>query len=119
MSVSKLLCMPLPDGRWLALDAQALTAALLAGAELMAAPSPTTAVNEPLLDADQASAQLSVSPRWLEDMARAGIIPHHKLGKFIRFRTSDIAAHCRVEGAPMPGSTDSQSVTPIRRLSRQ
>lgn len=111
----------LPDGRWLALDRETFAAALAAGAELMAtaAPTPATKTEEPLLDADQAAAKMSVTARWLEDSARAGIIPHVKLGRFIRFRVSEIAAHCRVEGAPMPGSTDSQSVTPIRRLSRQ
>jgi hypothetical protein len=110
----------LPDGRWLALDRDTFTAALAAGSEITvsASPSPAAAA-EPLLDADQAAAQMNLSARWLEDSARAGIIPHIKLGKFTRFRVSEIAAHCRVSGAPMSGSTDSQSVTPIRRLSRQ
>jgi hypothetical protein len=114
------ICVALPDGRWLALDRETFAAALAAGAELMAgaAPSPASA-GEPLLDADHAAAQMNVTARWLEDSARAGIIPHIKLGRFIRFRVSEIAAHCRVEGAPMPGSTDSSSVTSIRRLSRQ
>jgi len=112
---------PLADGRWLAMDRETFASALAAGAEQMAYASPTSAAVtvEPLLDADQASVQLAVSARWLEDSARAGIIPHHKLGKFLRFRVSEIAAHCRIEGAPMPGSTDRSSVTPIRRLSRQ
>jgi hypothetical protein len=114
------ICVALPDGRWLALDRETFAAALAAGAEMMAADSPSlAAIAEPLLDADQAAAALSVTARWLEDSARAGIIPHVKLGKFTRFRVSEIAAHCRVEGAPMPGSTDCLSVTPIRRLSRQ
>jgi len=114
------ICVALPDGRWLALDRETFAAALVAGAEMMAADAPSpAAATEPLLDADQAAAQMSLSARWLEDSARAGIIPHIKLGRFIRFRVSEIAAHCRVEGAPMPSSTDNQSVTPIRRLSRQ
>jgi hypothetical protein len=119
--MSKLVCVPLPDGRWLALDSETFAAALATGAEMMAdsPPSPTAASAEPLLDADQAAAQMNVTSRWLEDSARAGIIPHIKLGKFTRFRVAEIAAHCRVEGAPLPRSTDSQSVTPIRRLSRQ
>jgi hypothetical protein len=105
----------------LALDRETFAAALVAGAEVMAgsSPSPALAAAEPLLDADQAAAQMNVTARWLEDSARAGIIPHIKLGKFSRFRVSEIAAHCRIDGAPMPSSTDSQSVTPIRRLSRQ
>ncbi len=118
--MSDRICVPLPDGRWLSLDREAFAAALAAGAEMTVgvAPSPASAA-EPLLDADQAAAQMNVTARWLEDSARAGIIPHVKLGKFTRFRVSDIAAHCRIEGAPMPRSTDRQSVTPIRRLSRQ
>jgi hypothetical protein len=119
--VADLVLIPLPGVGTLALDRETFAAALAAGAELTAtaAPSPTASTAEPLLDADQAAAQMNVTARWLEDSARAGIIPHVKLGRFIRFRVSEIAAHCRVEGAPMPGSTDSQSVTPIRRLSRQ
>jgi hypothetical protein len=118
--VADRLLIPLPDGRWLALDRETFAAALSAGAEMTAgaAPSPATSA-EPLLDADQAAERMNVTARWLEDSARAGIIPHVKLGKFTRFRVSEIATHCRVEGAPMPGSTDNQSVTPIRRLSRQ
>jgi excisionase family DNA binding protein len=66
------------------------------------APSATALTHEPLLDAPQAAAQLAVSTRWLEDSARAGIIPHHKFGRFIRFRVSEVAAHCRFEGAAIP-----------------
>jgi hypothetical protein len=111
---------PLPGIGTLALSADAYRDGLAEGAKLAAAAAPSSApTGDPLLDAEQAAAQMSVTARWLEDSARAGIIPHVKLGRFIRFRVSEIAAHCRVEGAPMPGSTDSQSVTPIRRLSRQ
>jgi hypothetical protein len=118
--VTDRVMIPLPDGRWIALDRGAFNAALAVGAELMGnAPSPSAVNAEPLLDSEQAGAQMNVSARWLEDSARAGIIPHIKLGAFRRFRVSEIAGHCRQEGAPMPGSTDSQSVTPIRRLLRQ
>ena len=105
----------------LAMSREAFAEALAEGADLSPAAAPSSAVSatEQLLDADQAAVQMNVSARWLEDSARSGIIPHVKLGKFTRFRLSEIAAHCRVEGAPMPSSTDSQSVTPIRRLSRQ
>lgn len=106
----------LPDGRWLALARDAFEAALVSGAESVASPASSAATQEPLLDADHAAAQLGVTARWLEDCARAGIVPHHKLGRFIRFRVSDIAAHFRVEGAP---PTDNESVSPIRRLARQ
>jgi excisionase family DNA binding protein len=110
---------PLPGVGTLAMTAEEFQNALRAGAGFMAtgAPSSSLATPEPLLDGDAAAAQLGVTARWLEDSARAGIIPHHKLGRFIRFRVSEVAAHCRVEGAPIP--TDHQSFTPIRRLARQ
>jgi hypothetical protein len=119
--MSDRVLIPVPGIGVLALDRETFAAALAAGAGLTAGPSPSPAAfaSEPLLDADQAAAQINVTARWLEDSARAGIIPHIKLGKFTRFRVSEIASHCRISGAPLPGSTDSQSVTPIRRLSRQ
>jgi excisionase family DNA binding protein len=89
---------PLPGVGTLALDRDTFTTALVAGAEMAAAPAPPTASTEPLLDADQAAAQMNVSARWLEDSARARIIPHHKLGRFIRFKVSEVAAHCSVKG---------------------
>jgi excisionase family DNA binding protein len=112
------ILVPLPDGRWLALAHEAFEAALLAGHQRVAVggSSHVSSACEPLLDADQAAAQLGVTARWLEDSARAGIVPHHKLGRFIRFRVSDVAAHFRIEGAPIP--MDAQAFTPIRRLSR-
>lgn len=118
--MSDRITVPLPDGRWLALDRDVFDAALAAGAEIATrTPSPGAPGVEPLLDAEQAALQLNVTARWLEDSARAGIIPHHKLGRFLRFRVSEIATHSRVEGAPMPSPTDSQSVTAFRRQSRQ
>ena len=115
--MSDRVLVPLPDGRWLSLSREVFEAALTAGGECMVSSAPSSASVEPLLDADQAAAQLGVTSRWLEDCARAGIVPHHKLGRFIRFRVSDVAAHFQVAGAP--GPTDSESVTRIRRLSRQ
>jgi hypothetical protein len=35
---------------------------------------------------------LGVSGRWLEDSARAEIVPHYKVGRFLRFRVSEIAS---------------------------
>lgn len=112
----------LPDGRWLGLRADALEAALVAGAEAIAAHALSGAarvggVVEPLLSAEEAAPQLGVSARWLEDSARAEIVPHFKLGATRRFRVSEVAAHFRVAGALPP--TDSESVSPFRRLSRQ
>jgi hypothetical protein len=114
------IAFPLPDGRWLELSREQFEAALVAGAESVAAvpaPRPVDRALEPLLDAERAASLLGVTARWLEASARADIVPHHKLGRFIRFRVSEVAEHSRIPGAPPP--TDSLSVTPIRRLARQ
>jgi hypothetical protein len=113
------LLVPLPDGRWLSLTPQAFAQALCEGSEAVKAPAPSSAGTsvEPLLDPEQAAVALGVSARLLEDYARLGIAPHYKLGRSVRFRVSEVAAHFQVAGAPLP--TDSLSVTPIRRLARQ
>lgn len=103
---------PLPDGRWLALSADVFQNALTEGARLSCSqdPSGTTQGHaEPLVDADKAAEQLHVSARWLEDSARAGLIPHHKLGRYIRFRVSDIATHTQSID-PNPSSRGTPSV---------
>lgn len=105
MKTSDLVLIPVAGVGILALSRDVFTEALAAGTEMMAATAPsvtgaTSVLAEPLLDADQAAARLSVTARWLEDNARSGIIPHHKLGRFLRFRVSEVAAHSRIEGAP-------------------
>jgi hypothetical protein len=82
---------PLPDGRWRAMSREAFYEALAAGIEATAiAPSPAGSGGEPLLDAEHAAAQLGVNGRLLDDSARAGILPHYKLGRFVRFRVSEL-----------------------------
>ena len=110
--MSDRVLVPLPGIGTLALSREAFADALAAGAAATGAPAPSPAVHsvDSLLDADQAAGQLNVTARWLEDSARAGIVPHYKPGRFIRFRVSEIADHCRVEGAPLPVPTDSQTV---------
>jgi hypothetical protein len=112
---------PVPGIGLLALTREALAEALAAGAELTGQqPSPASAATgELLLDADQAGAQLGVTARWLDDSARAGIIPHYKLGAYRRFRVSEVAQHCRMKGAEMPRPTDHQSVRPKNRFMAQ
>lgn len=84
-------------GRVLALEREAFDAALIAGAQMLACQGETHgAVTEPLLDADEAAKAIGVSARLLEDLARSEQIPHHKIGKFTRFRISEVAAASRV-----------------------
>ena len=46
----------------------------------------------PLLDANAAGALLAVPPSWVLGEARAGRIPHIKLGKYTRFNRDDLLA---------------------------
>jgi excisionase family DNA binding protein len=116
--MSDMVLIPLPGVGTLALTLEQYREALTTGAEFGAA-SRTSAspMDDALLDSGQAAARLGVTPRWLEDMARAGIVPHHKFGRFIRFSVREVAAHFRVKGATPP--TDSQSVTAFRRQLHQ
>lgn len=46
---------------------------------------------KPLLDADEAAEMLNVPASWVLAEARHGRIPHHRLGKYVRFRRDEIA----------------------------
>jgi excisionase family DNA binding protein len=45
----------------------------------------------PLIDAKAASTLLGVPYTWLLALARAGAIPHHRLGHYVRFDPDDLA----------------------------
>ena len=121
-AMNQRVLIPLAGLGTFALDREQFDAGIAAGLELNSGSPACTPKVEALLDADQAAQQCSVSARWLEDSARAGIIPHYKLGRFIRYRVSEIVAHCRVEGAAIPGTslaTDTQSVGRSRSFEHQ
>jgi len=44
----------------------------------------------PLIDAKAASRLLGVPHTWLLAQARAGRIPHHRLGHYVRFNPQDL-----------------------------
>ena len=44
-----------------------------------------------LIDAKAASQILGVPPTWLLSQARAGRIPHHRLGHYVRFNPDDLS----------------------------
>jgi excisionase family DNA binding protein len=44
----------------------------------------------PLIDAKVASRLLGVPHTWLLAQARAGQIPHHRLGHYVRFNPDDL-----------------------------
>ena len=50
----------------------------------------TDAQFTPLIDAKAASRLLGVPHTWLLAQARAGQIPHHRLGHYVRFNPDDL-----------------------------
>jgi excisionase family DNA binding protein len=49
----------------------------------------------PLIDAKAAGELLGVPHTWLLAQARAGRIPHHRLGHYVRFNADDLARWLR------------------------
>ena len=60
----------------------------------------------PLIDAKAASLLLGVPYTWLLAQARAGKIPHHRLGHYVRFDPDDLAQWLREERS---GASESDS----------
>ncbi|MGH8355302.1 MAG: helix-turn-helix domain-containing protein [Pseudomonas sp.] len=82
-------------GRVLALTYEEFQQAAERGARLLPA-KPDGAIgaapdSEPLLTADQASELAQVPKQWLLAAAREGNVPHYRLGKYVRFRLSELA----------------------------
>jgi excisionase family DNA binding protein len=49
-------------------------------------------VSERLRDADYIAELLDVPATWVREHARAGTIPHYRLGRYVRFRESEVLA---------------------------
>lgn len=64
----------------------------------------------PLLDAKAAGRLLGVPASWLLAQARAGRVPHHRLGHYVRFSAEDLGEWLR-ENRISPESNGS----PVRR----
>lgn len=60
----------------------------------------------PLLDAKAAGRLLGVPHTWLLAQARAGRIPHHRLGHYVRFDAEDLACWLRETRRGPAGSGD-------------
>jgi len=65
---------------------QSAIAARLAGAPAEKPP----AENEPLLTAGELASQLNVPETWVREQQRSGALPHERLGRYVRFRLSDV-----------------------------
>ena len=48
---------------------------------------------EPLLTPDELAQSLKVPVSWVYEQSRLGNLPTHRLGRYIRFRLSEVLAH--------------------------
>lgn len=82
----------MPDGQWLALDAETFRRGLARGAELVSRPAPPTAASDAaddVLDAQGAADLLGLSVSTVQRLARSGVLPCLPgTGRFRRFRRS-------------------------------
>src|SRR5687768_2403366 len=93
-AVSALVLVALPTGDFLALSHDQFTEARALGQRVAA---PAQAANdrlqdEPLLTAEQMEARTSIPATWFLEQARKQAVPHVRLGKYVRFRFSDVQA---------------------------
>ena len=83
-------------------DQRRAWAARCAGAQTRRGRSLATAgveaVSGPLLDAKGAAALLNVPPSWVLAEARAGRIPHVRLGRYVRFDADELLEWCQARG---------------------
>ncbi|MEA3186746.1 MAG: hypothetical protein QOD99_576 [Chthoniobacter sp.] len=90
---------PLASIGTLALSREAFEAALAEGSKAIAAPATSTASDtEPLLDAEQLSAKLSIPTTWLEQAARDGRVPCVRAGRWVRFSRAAVEAALAANG---------------------
>jgi excisionase family DNA binding protein len=76
----------LPDGRWIALEPEALKVALAAGAAIIGTkPAPDDAEGEPLMDVEELAGYLKLPMTWIEEAARSKRIPSIQAGRWRRF----------------------------------
>lgn len=84
----------------LALTREEFAAALKRGEEIMGT-SREERVNrqevEGLLSAEETAKAVGVPKAWLLEAARQGRVPHYRLGKYVRFRLSEVAT-CNAMG---------------------
>ncbi len=91
------VAVPLPDGRWLALPADVLSAGLARAASmgLGAASTVATGTNsspEKWLTSEELQALTGVHSTTWEGKAKTGEVPHIRVGKSLRFVLSEVEA---------------------------
>jgi excisionase family DNA binding protein len=82
--------------RFLALSEAEFEAALERGKELVnPVEQPYVEHPEPLLTAEEAAELTRLPKQWLLEAARQGRVPHYRLGKYVRFKQSELEASGR------------------------
>ena len=123
------LFVPSPDGGWLALTPEEFRRARSRASEaVLVTCTPCTAGSterlrdglrdgpEALLDARGIEGLTAVSASWWSGAARRGDIPHYRIGRWIRFRLSEILSFAPKTGhQKVIGHAHSASATPPRR----
>jgi hypothetical protein len=110
--MSDLVLIPLPTGQWIGLTPQAWADALAVGeAAIPKAKSIATSASVELIDASTAALRFGIKKSWLLERARLNAIPHVRLGKYVRFDPTAIAAH-------LARGTDQRSQEPYSAANR-
>ena len=91
-----LVLVPLGPGEYIALEPDQLAQARerargLLGAGDRAAAPPTQ--SSELLTAEEMEERTKVKAAWYLEAARRGLIPHVRLGKYVRFRLGEVIEH--------------------------
>lgn len=61
-----------------------------------------------LVDANRAAELMQVPPSWLLSQARAGQVPHHKLGHYVRFDIDELVAWLIWTAVCQPSAPDAR-----------
>ena len=92
-AAANVVLIPLPTGDYLGLTPEQFAEARLLGQQLAGAVPQVgnQAPEEPLLTAEQMQERTGVPVPWFLEQARQNAIPHSRLGKYVRFKYSDVA----------------------------
>jgi excisionase family DNA binding protein len=97
--VADLVAIPLPDGRWIGLSAEALQEALTRGAALGLGAGSAAAVPgaapEKWLTSEELGGLIGIHSTTIEGMSKRGELPCLRVGKALRFKASEVEAAIR------------------------
>jgi hypothetical protein len=123
--MAELVVFPGPDGGLLALSPDDLRVARLRAQETwgsyvgLSAPGPANgkapAAPEPLLDDQAMEVATGVAASWWANAARRDEVPHYRIGRWVRFRLSEVIGHGPRQGRRVIGHAHQESAAPSRK----